>query len=362
MAASANGKIGFGVIGTGMQANILSVPVLRNPHAEIVALAEIREGVAEAFSERHEIAPRIVTDYRELLAMDGVDAVIVTTPNYIHAPISIAAVEAGKHTLCEKPMTTDLNDARAMVAAQKKADVRTMVGYTKRFFRGSRFIYDFLRREDLGRIYHVRAFYFQSWLCNPNAPTVWRLEKEKTGTGVLGDLASHVTDLSQHLAGDEITRVSGLMTTFHADRPSLADPLKRQAVDVDDAVVFGTEFKNGALGVIEATRNGTGHPDHWRVEILAEKGAVVYDNVERRVQLSLIRGPSRSAGWVDLPIPAHRYGEDGRENQNEIDHFVESIRTGDTASPSFEDGFRTERVLDAVARSAEAGTAVDVEG
>jgi len=296
--------------------------------------------------------------------MDGLDAVIVTTPNDVHAEIAIAAVEAGKHTLCEKPMTTDLDDARAMVAAQKKANVRTMIGYTKRFFKGTRFLYDFLRREDLGRIYHVRAFYFQSWLCRPNAPVVWRLEKERTGSGALGDLASHVTDLSQHLVGDEIIRVSGMMQTFYAERPSLGDPGKKQTVDVDDGVVYGAEFRNGALGTIEATRNGTAHPDHWRVEILGEKGAVVYDNVERRVQLALIEGPSRYAGWVDLPVPAYRYGTDGMgvENQNEINHFVDCIRSGQTPSPTFEEGFRTERVLEAVARSAHMGTTADIEG
>lgn len=361
MAATENGKVHFGVIGTGMQANVLTGPILNNPHTEIVGLAEIREGVAESFAERHAIHPAIFTDYRELLAMDGLDAVIVTTPNYLHAQIAIAAVEAGKHTLCEKPMTTELADARAMVAAEKKADVRTMVGYTKRFFRGTRFLYDFLRREDLGRVYHVRAFYFQSWLCNPNAPTVWRLEKEKTGTGVLGDLGSHVTDLSQYLVGDEITRVSGMMKTFYPERPSLDDPEKKQAVEVDDGVAYTAQFKNGALGTIEASRNATGNPDHWRVEILAEKGAVIYDSVDRRVQLSMIEGPSRHAGWVDLSVSAYRYGEEGFENQNEIDHFVECIRTGQTPSPTFEDGLRTERVMDAVARSSETGAAVDVE-
>ena len=358
---SGDKKIGFGVIGTGMQANILTVPILANPHAEVVGLCEIREGVAEAFAERHGLSVPIFEDYRDLLKMDGLDAVIVTTSNEVHGPISVAAVEAGKHTLCEKPMTTDLADARAMVAAQKKSDVRTMIGYTKRFFRGTRFLYDFLQREDLGRVYHVRAFYFQSWLCSPRAPVVWRLERARTGTGVLGDLAAHVTDLSQYLAGDEIVRVSGMMRTFYPERPSLADPGKKQVVDVDDGVVYGAEFKNGALGTIEATRNGTGHPDHWRVEILGEKAAVVYDNVDRRVQLAVLEGPSRYAGWVDLPVPPYRYGNDGMENQNEIDHFIESIGTGKDPRPTFEEGLKTERVLDAVNRSAQAGKAMDVE-
>ncbi len=360
MAVSDNDKIGFGIIGTGMQGGTLTVPVLANPHTKIVGLAEIRGGVAEEFSGRLGIDAPIFSDYRELLAMEDLDAVIVTTPNDVHAEIAIAAVEAGKHTLCEKPMTTDLADAKAMVEAEKKADVRTMIGYTKRFFKGTRFLYDFLQREDLGRIYHVRAFYFQSWLCSPKAPVVWRLQKEKTGTGVLGDLASHATDMAQHLAGDEISRVSALMQTFYAKRPSLTRPGTDETVDVDDGVVFATEFKNGALGVIEGSRNATGHPDHWRVEILGEKAGVVYDSVERRAQLAMIQGPSRYAGWVDLPVPAYRYGEDGMENQNEIDHFVDCIRSGRAPSPSFAEGFKTERVLDAVARSHAEGKAVDV--
>lgn len=357
----AGGKVGIGIIGTGAQGGILSIPCMANPYVEIVGLAEIREGVVETFAERLGIQPAIFKNYRELLAMDGLDAVIVTTPNDVHAEISIAAIEAGKHTLCEKPMTSRLEDAKAMVEAEKAGSVCTMVGYTKRFFRGSRFIHDFLRREDLGRVYHVRAFYFQSWLCSPRSPRVWRLHQEKTGTGALGDLASHVTDLSQHLVGDEIVRVSGMMQTFYPERPSITDPGKMDVVDVDDGVVFGTEYKNGALGVVEASRNATGHPDHWRVEILCRNGGIVYDNVERRVQLAMIQGPSRYVGWTDVPMPAFRYGEDGRENQNEIDHFVDCIRSGQPASPSFAEAYRTERVLDAARRSAQSGTAVDID-
>jgi len=361
MAGSENGNVRIGVVGTGMQASILTTAVMASSQTEVTGLAEIREGVAEAFAERFGIGPKIFKDYRELLAMGNLDAVIVTTPNDIHAEIAIAAVEAGKHTLCEKPMTTDIADARAMVDAEKKADVRTMIGYTKRFFKGTRFLYDFLRREDLGRIYHVRAFYFQSWLCSPKSPVVWRLQKEKTGTGALGDLASHVTDLSQHLAGEDIVRVSGMAQTFCAERPSLTDPGETQTVDVDDGVVFSTVYENGALGVIEASRNATAHPDHWRVEILAEKGAVVYDSVERRAQLAMIEGPSRYTGWVDLPVPPYRYGTTDLENQTEINHFIDAILAGQAAQPSFEDGLKTERVLDAVSRSVAEGRPVDIE-
>jgi len=364
-----DGKIGVGIIGTGRWANTHATACNANPHAEIVGLAEIKEGAAELFANRHGIDAPIFSDYRELLALNGLDAVIITTPNNVHAPISIAAAEAGKHILCQKPMATKLADAEAMVAAVKKAGVKSMVAYTKRFFGSTRFLHDLLQREDLGRVYHVRAIYFQSWLSNPAAPSVWRLQREITGTGVLGDLGSHITDLAQFLVGDDIIRVYGMMKTFVTQRPNAIDPQGRETVDVDDAVMFGVEFKNGAMGVFQASRNATGRPDHWCIEIDAENGAVIYDNkavgadisqitrVDHRVQLSLHQGPARYAGWVELPTP-NRYG--GNEHQNQIDHFVECIQSGQTPVPSFADGLKTERVMDAVVRSSRTGAAVNL--
>ena len=356
-----DGKIGIGIIGARPfrgWSNTHARACKANPHTEIVGLAEIKEGAGELFAQIHEIDVPVFTDYHELLAMDGLDAVIIATPNNVHAPMSIAAAEAGKHILCQKPMATKLADAEAMVAAVKKADVKDMIAYTKRSFAGTRFLHDFLRSEDLGRLYHVRAIYFQSWLSDPATPVVWRLQREVTGTGVLGDLASHVTDLAQFLVGDDITRVTGMMTTFVTERPSATDPQKKETVDVDDAVMFGAEFKSGAMGVFQASRNATGRPDHWRIEIDAEKGAVIYDSVDRRIQLNVRKGPARHAGWVELPIP-NRYGAD--EHQNQIDYFIECIRSGQAPAPSFADGLKTERILDAVVRSSHTGAAVDVE-
>ena len=359
-------RTGVGIIGTGMWANTHARVCKANPHVEIVGLAEVREGAAELFSQTHDIDVPIFADYRKLLAMDGLDAVIIATPNNVHAPTSIAAAEAGKHILCQKPMATTLADSKAMEAAVKKAGVCGMVAYTKRFFRATRFLHDFLRSEELGRVYHVRAVYFQSWLSNPATPIVWRLQREKTGTGVLGDLGSHITDLAQYLIEDDITRVTGMMKTFITERPSVTDAQKKETVDVDDAVMYGAEFRNGAMGVFQASRNATGRPDHWCIEIDAENGAVIYDKyVDTRIQLTVSKGPARHAGWVDLQIPArwrfgNQYGED--EHQNQVDHFIECIRSGQTPTPSFADGLKIERVMDAAVRSSQTGVAVNVEG
>ena len=353
-------KVRIGIIGTGSIANAHAFACSAIPNVEIVALADIAQGAAESFSDRHGIDAPIFSNHHDLLAMGGLDAVTVCTPNDVHAPISIDAIKAGKHVLCEKPMSASIADAKAMVVAARKSKVRTMTGYTKRFFKGSRFLHDLLRREDLGRVFHIRACYLQSWLSNPNTPIVWRLEQNRTGSGVLGDLGSHITDLAQFIMGDTITRVNGMMKTFTSERPTMTGSRKKQKVDVDDACMFGAEFESGAMGVFEAPRNATGHPDYWRIEIDAEKGAVSYDNVDGRVLHSTQDGPARHAGWVELNIP-NRYGARGREFQNEVNHFVECITNKETPVPSFEEAFKTERVLDAVVRSSQKGKAVDVE-
>lgn len=368
-------KIGFSIIGTGSWASTHVRACKANPHVEIVGLADIREGAAESFARAHGLDVPTFTDYRKLLAMDGLDAVIIATPNNVHAPISIAAAEAGKHILCQKPMATTLADAEAMVAAVEKAGVRGMVAYTKRFFKTSPFLHHVLQSEDMGHVYYIRAFYFQNWLTNPAMPRTWRLQREISGTGVLGDLGAHVIDLVQYLVGEDIVRVTAMMKTFVTERPSLTDGKKKETVDVDDAVMFGAEFDNGAMGVFQASRNATGHPDHWRIEIDAEKGAVIYDGggstfaeqgiyANASIQVSASTGLARHAGWVELKVPArwrhaNRYG--GDEHQNQTDYFVECIRSGETPAPSFADGLKTERIIEAVARSSETGAAVDLE-
>jgi predicted dehydrogenase len=354
------GKVGIGIIGTNMWANRMANGVNASAHAEIVGLAEIQAGVGESFAKARGIDVPIFEDYNDLLKLDGLDAVIITTPNSVHAPVAIAAAEAGKHVHCQKPMATSVTDAKAMTAAVEKAGVVNMVGYSKRFFNGTKFLKNFLSREDLGRIYHVRIFYLQDWLSNPKVPLLWRLQKEFTGTGALGDLGSHITDLSQFIVGDEIKRVSGMMTTFIHERPVVARSEEKGPVDVDDAAMWGAEFANGAMGVFEVSRNATGVGDNWRIEINAEKGSVMYDKNDGRVMLNMREGAARHADWFELPIDEARYGSGGDENMNEIAHFVKCIVRGEAASPSFATGLQVERVLDAVARSSESGAAADV--
>ncbi len=360
-----NSKIGVGIIGTGMWSGMHAMSCQTNPFTEIVALADVNELAAQRYAQRLRLDVPIYTDYQELLKMDNLDAVVIVTPNFLHAPMAIAAIKAGKHVLCEKPMSNTITDARAMVAAAEVSTVKTMVGFTNRFYKGTRFIYDFLRKEDLGQVFHIRAFWFQSWLSSPKMPAVWRVEKAKTGTGCLGDLGAHITDLAQHLLGDTITRVTGMTKRFTDERPSLVDRSKMQKVDVDDAVMFGAEFKNGTMGVFESTRNATARPDHWRIEIGAEKGMITFDSLYGRVTFATITGPVKYVDSVELPTP-DQYGSTGSDTRPdamnmEMNHFIDSIRADTQPSPNFAEALITERVLDAVERSADTGMAVDVD-
>jgi len=354
----AKSAVNIGIIGTGGISNVHADACAHNPRARVVALADVNVDTARGFAERHRLDVPVFGDFAELIALDAVDAVIIGTSNDAHMPIAIAAAQARKHILCEKPLAVDVDSAVEMVEAAKRARVRAMVGYSKRFFDQIRFLKHFLTTEDLGRIFHVRAFYLQSWLCDPTAPRYWRLERSKTGSGVLGDLGSHITDLAQFLVGD-IVRVQGLLRTFTSKRPAPGNPSKMLPVDVDDAVVFGAEFACGALGQFEASRNATGHGDHWAIEVNAEKGAVRFDKDQGRVQLLLREGPARHAGWVDLSVP-HAFHTSSNEFHTEVSHFVDCILNRKKPEPDFAEGLKVERVLEGVIKSSATGTAVVV--
>ncbi len=359
MSMKKNSKIGVGIVGTGGWSNTHIMACKAHPDIELVGLCDIKQEAMQLVSKTHNLDLPGFTDYHDLLKMDKLDAVIIATSNDAHAPISIAAAQAGKHVLCQKPMALNLVEAKAMTAAVKKAGVCNMVCYTKRFFAHTLFLHDYLQSAKLGRVYHVRATYFQRWLLHPDIPRVWRLNRKLTGSGSLGDLGAHVIDLAQYFVGDDITRVTGIMKTFVTRRPSLTDSKKKEVVDVDDATVCAVEFKHGAIGVIQSSRNATGHPETWLVEIDAEKGAVEIGTtnngfVFKMRSISFGEDPRKinDTGW-EVPQVPETYSRN--EHLNQVNHFIECIQTGKPASPSFADGLKTERVIDAIIRSSQNG-------
>ena len=207
------------------------------------------------------------TDWKQLLKRDDVHLVDICTPGDTHAEIAIAALEAGKHVLCEKPLANSVEEAAAMVAAAEAAEARgvySMVGFNYRRVPAIALARKLVADGRLGTVRHVRAQYLQDWIVDPAFPLVWRLQKDKAGSGALGDIGAHIIDLAQYVAGSAITGVSGLTETFIRERPlpeassglsaSGETGSRMGPVTVDDAALFMARFESGAIGSFEATR------------------------------------------------------------------------------------------------------------
>ena len=312
------------------------------------------------------------TDWKRLIARDDVDLVDVCTPGSSHAEISIAALEAGKHVLCEKPLANTLAEARAMAEAAEAASargVRAMVGFNFRRVPAVGLARRLIAAGRLGTIRHVRGVYLASPLVDPDFPLLWRLRAEEAGSGALGDLGAHAIDLAQYLVDDCIAGVSALTETF-VKRRRLPEGGGTGEVTVDDAALFIARFSSGALGSFEATRFASGHKEGLRVEVNGDFGSVVWEldhlndlqlydgNGEqglggfRRIRATEREHPYAAAWWP----PGHVIGYE-HTFTNEIADLLGDVAAGRDPVPSFADGLAVQEVLDAVLRSAEAGSA-----
>ena len=213
------------------------------------------------------------TDWRALIKRDDVHLVDVCTPGELHAEVAIAALEAGKHVLCEKPLANTEAEAEAMAAAAARAaarGVRSMTGFNYRRVPAVALARQLVADGRIGQVRHVRASYLQDWLVDPSFPLTWRLQRERAGSGALGDLGAHIVDLAQYLTGELIAGVSAATATFVGERPlpETGDGRSRSGpVTVDDAAVFTARLRSGALASFEATRFATGRKNQLRIEL-----------------------------------------------------------------------------------------------
>ena len=320
------------------------------------------------------------TDWRRVLERDDVDLVDVCTPGDTHAEIAIAALEAGKHVLCEKPLANSVAEAEAMADAAAKAaarGVRSMVGFTYRRVPAIGLARQLVAEGRLGQIRHVRAQYLQDWIADPAAPMSWRLDKQKAGSGALGDIGAHIVDLTQHITGQTLIGVSAMLETFVKERPlpAAAGSLSGIAgegtgtVTVDDAAVFLGRFSGGALASFEATRFALGRKNAIRIEINGSRGSLAFDFEDMNV-LHFFDGdePDETAGFRRIVVtePGHPYvgawwpAGHGLGYEHGFTHqvvdLVGALAADEDPTPSFADGLQVQRVLDAVERSAAAGS------
>ena len=307
------------------------------------------------------------TDWRALIDRDDVALVDVCTPGNSHAEVAIAALDAGKHVLCEKPLANTLAEAQAMADAAGRAasrGVRAMTGFNYRRVPAVALARQLVADGRIGPIRHVRASYLQDWLVDPAFPLTWWLQRERAGSGALGDLGAHIVDLAQYLTGELITGVSSITATFVGERP--LEGGGSGPVTVDDAALFTARLSSGTLASFEATRFATGRKNQLRIELNGERGSLVFD-LERlnELQFSDRSEPPATAGFRTILVtePGHPYLSAwwppghvlGWEHTftHEVRDLVTAIAHGTDPAPSFRDGLQVQRVLDAVERSAE---------
>jgi predicted dehydrogenase len=300
-------------------------------------------------------------DWRTAIRRPDVDVVDICTPGDSHAEIAIAAAQAGKAILCEKPLANTVAEAEAMVSAVRAAGVPNLVCHNYRRVPAIALAKRWLDEGRLGAIHHFRGAYLQDWIVDPAFPRVWRLEKSRAGSGALGDIGSHQVDLARFLLG-EITEVSGLLHTFIPERP-LPGGGGRGRVDVDDAALALVRFSSGAIGSLEGTRFATGRKNANRFEINGARGSLAFD-LERLNELELYEEQGASSGFrsVLATDPSHPYVAAwwppghalGYEHSfvHTVADFVRAIASGEPVQPSFADGLASQRVLAAIERSA----------
>jgi predicted dehydrogenase len=311
-------------------------------------------------------------NWEEVVRRSDVDLVDICTPGVSHVEIALAALAAGKHVLCEKPLANSLKEATRLAEAAEAAAARgvfAMVGFNYRRVPAIAAARQLIEQGRLGRLRHVRAMYLQDWLVDASFPMTWRMDASQAGSGALGDLASHAIDLVRFLSGEPITEVTGLLETFVAERPRASSATGQNAVGapgrvtVDDACVLLARLGGGALVTLEATRMAAGHKNGLTIEINGSEGSLRFD-LERLNELEVyeLRAPQEGFTRVlvtnpDSPYlaqwwpPGHILGWE-HTFVHEFEDFLDAIAERRQPQPSFSDGLVTQAVLDAAARSA----------
>ena len=318
----------------------------------------------------------VETDWKALIQRDDVRLVDICTPGSSHAEIAIAALAAGKHVLCEKPLANTVAEARSMAAAARDAraaGVRSMVGFNYRRVPAVAFARQLVAAGRIGTVRQVRAQYLQDWIVDPEFPLVWRLRADEAGSGALGDIGAHIVDLTQFVTGQRLTGVNALLETFVTRRPlpsassglSASGSTEFGDVTVDDAALFFGRLDGGAIATYEATRFATGRKNAIRVEINGSTGSLAFD-LERLNELEFLDGTEdpQLQGFRRVVVtepghpylsawypPGHTLGW-GDTFVHEVKDLVDAVATGQDPLPSFDDGLQVQLVLDAVQRSA----------
>ncbi|SDD57957.1 Gfo/Idh/MocA family protein [Auraticoccus monumenti] len=347
--------------------------VLVGRDAEAVAAAATTLGWAETS-----------TDWREVVARDDIDVVDICTPGDTHAEIALAALAAGKHVLCEKPLANTVAEAEEMVAAAERAraeGVRSMVGFSYRRVPAVALMRQMVAEGAVGEIRHIRGLYLQDWIVDPEFPLVWRLQKDKAGSGALGDIGAHILDMAQFVTGQRLSSLTARTETFVKERPLVeqaggsggklgasAAGARTGPVTVDDAAVVLARTDGGALATFEATRFATGRRNRISLEVNGSAGSLAFDFEQMNELQHYDHSLGDRAGFSTISVtePTHPYLEAwwppghglGYEHTfvNQARDFLVALAAGEDPSPSFADGAQIQQLLAAVETSSAEGS------
>ena len=382
------GMIGGGFMGKAHALAYAAMPMFFWPAPAIPVrhtVADVSDDLATDAANRLGFE-RGVSDWRRVIDDPEIHIVDIVTPNNSHPEIAIAAAQAGKHVICEKPLARTAAEAKTMLDAVEAAGVTHMVAFNYRHTPAVALARKIIEEGRIGTILNFRGTYLQDWSADPNGPLSWRFQKKIAGSGAVGDIATHVIDMARYLVG-EIAAVNAVTRTYITERPiqnSGTDKLGASVrlsgvptapVDVDDEVITLLRFQDGAVGSLEATRNAYGRNNYLTFEIHGSAGSIVF-NYERRDELQVMfaddpadlrgfrtiyTGPAHPHGEGLWPIPALGIGY-GETKIIECHLFVSAIVEGRQPSPNFRDGYLNELVADAILHSAGTNGWVEING
>ena len=374
------GMLGYGFMGKAHTNALKKIPYIFYPfpvEPELVAICGRNEaGVREAAARYG--YQKWTTDWQEMISDEGIHIFDNTGANDIHCEPCLSALKAGKHVIVEKPMALNLAEARRMYQAAKDAESRGqkhIVAFNYRFAPALRLARRIIAEGRLGRIYHFRSAYLLDRLSDPTTPFFWRLDKEKAGSGALGDLNSHAIDMLRFLLQTEVKSVQAWNHTFNCQRPDARGQMC--TVDVDDASIIWLKLANGAMASLEASKVATGYKTMWRIEVHGSEGGLVFDlSRGNELQFYTKSDPLYLQGMRTIHVSepeAHDYAKYwwprghnlGWEHYHihMIEHFLRCLATGDDVAPwgaTFADGLRCQEVIEAALASSEEGGWVDI--
>lgn len=335
-------KIKVGIIGTSKFTEEAHITGFKNnPSAEVVAICgKHNEKRLKELSERYKI-PHTFLDYEKLLETD-LDAVVIASPNYLHYPMTMKALQHNLHILCEKPLATNLCDAKKMYKKAEEKLVRHMVSFTFRFTSPFQKAKSLLEKNVLGEIFHFNAHFLADF--DVNSPITWRFVRSKAGYGGLSDLAPHIIDIGRWFIG-EVKRVCGMSNTFVKSRRIDGKEVYGE-VDVDDSTVFIAEFEDGVQGIFQTSMVATGRDGLMRIEISGRKGSIVLLRKNGLISLHKMLEKDENPTIVD------QCKEDRNIIFTEMARcFTDCILYNKQLTPTFHDGVKVQEIMEAVDES-----------